>query len=126
MDKENKFNWKIRMATLSIFLLGFVAGALALNAYHVWFNASSNNKQQRLERVLDQVKLSDVQKSEVQKIMNEAREEYKNRQPNREVIEIRNRTDEKLKKVFSAEQWNKFQQLKEEQKKLDKTKENEK
>lgn len=124
MDKESKFNWKIRMATLSIFLLGFVAGALALNAYHVWFNSSSNTRQQRFERVLDQVQLSDAQKSDVQKIMSETKEEFKNLPPSPQVQEIRNRADEKLKKVFTPAQWEKFQQIKEEQKKNDKAKEN--
>lgn len=115
MDKENGFNWKVRIATLSIFLLGFVAGALALNAYHIWFGAASTTtKQQRFERVLDQVQLSDSQKAEFQKIMNETREEYKNRPPNPEVEAIRTRTDEKIKKVFTAEQWENFQRLRKE------------
>jgi Spy/CpxP family protein refolding chaperone len=117
MDKENKFNWKVRIATLSIFLLGFVAGALALNAYHVWFNpAASNTRQQRFERVLDQVQLSDQQKAEVQKIMSDAREEFKNLPPNPQVDDIRNRADEKLKKVFTPEQWDKFQQIRNDEK----------
>ncbi len=117
MDKENRFNWKVRIATLSIFLLGFVAGALALNAYHVWFNtASSNTRQQRFEKMLDPVQLSDQQKAEVQKIMSETREEFKNLPPNPQVQEIRDRADEKLKKVFSSEQWEKFQQIRNDEK----------
>ena len=111
MDKENRFNWKIRIATLTIFLLGFVAGVLALNAYYVWFNTAPATRQQRFERVLDQVQLSDQQKAEVQKIMGETKEEFKNLPPNPQVDEIRNRADEKLKKVFTPEQWDKFQQI---------------
>lgn len=123
MDRENRFNWKIRVATLSIFLLGFVAGALALNAYHVWFNAaSSTTKQQRFERMLDQVQLSDSQKAEVQKIMNETKEEYKNRPPNPQVDAIRTRADEKLKKVFNSEQWENFQRLRNEFREAEKSK----
>lgn len=122
MDKENRFNWKVRAATLTLFLLGFVAGALALNAYHVWFSTASTTRQQRFEKVLDQVKLSDLQKTEVQKIMGETREEFKNLTPSPQVDEIRNRADEKLKKVFSAEQWDKFQNLRNESRQADKEK----
>ena len=116
MDKENSFNWKIRIATLSIFLLGFVAGALALNAYHVWFSAaSSNTRQHRFEKMLEPVQLSDQQKTDVQKIMGETREEFKNLPPNPQMQEIRNRADEKLKKVFTTEQWDRFQQIRNEE-----------
>ncbi len=112
MERESKFNWKIRIATLSIFLLGFVAGVLALNAYNVWSNAAlSNTRQPRYERMLDQVKLSDEQKAGVQKVMSETRDEFKNLPPNPQVGEIRNRADEKLKKIFTSRQWEEFQAL---------------
>lgn len=115
MDRENTFNWKVRGATLGIFLLGCIAGALALNAYQLWFGGASNTtKQQRFERVLNQVELSDTQRAEFQRIMSETREEYKNRPPNPEFEAIRNRTDEKIKKVLTGEQWEKFQRLRNE------------
>ncbi len=123
MDKENTFTWKIRLATLSIFLLGFVAGALALNAYHVWFSpAASPTKQQRFEKIFDQVQLSDLQKSDVQKIMSETREEYKNLPTSPEVEAIRNRADEKIKKIFTPEQWQNFQKLREDFRETEKNK----
>jgi hypothetical protein len=38
------------MATLSIFLLGFLAGGFALNAYHLWFAAAKQpTKQERYD-----------------------------------------------------------------------------
>lgn len=112
MDRENTFNWKVRIATLGIFMLGCIAGALALNAYQIWFGgASTTTRHQRFEKVLDQVELSDLQRTEFQKIMNETREEYKNRPPNPEVEAIRQRADDKIKKVLTPEQWEKFQRL---------------
>jgi Spy/CpxP family protein refolding chaperone len=123
MDRENTFNWKVRMATLGIFLLGAIAGALALNAYQIWFgNGSNTTRQQRFERVLDQVQLSDTQRAEFQKIMSETREEYKNRPPNPEMEAIRQRADEKIKKVLTSEQWENFQRLRTEFKETEKNK----
>lgn len=123
MDRENKFNWKVRMATLGIFLLGAVAGALALNAYQIWFGGASNTtRQQRFEKVIDQVQLSDSQKAEFQKIMSETREEFKNMPTNPEVDKIKLRADEKVKKVLTPEQWEKFQRLRDEFREAEKNK----
>ena len=36
MDITNKRKWQVRLAAILIFLLGFAAGALALNAYRRW------------------------------------------------------------------------------------------
>lgn len=123
MDRENKFNWKVRMATLGIFLLGAVAGALALNAYQIWFGGASNTtRQQRFEKVINQVELSDSQKAEFQKIMSETREEFKNMPPNPEVDKIKLRADEKVKKVLTPEQWEKFQRLRDDFRESEKNK----
>lgn len=116
MTKDSKFNWQVRGAALGIFLLGFVAGALALNAYHVWFSQSlstTTTKQQRFDRIFDQLSLSEPQKAEVQKILGETREEYKNvkKEPDPRFDPIRNRADERFKKVFTPEQWETFESL---------------
>jgi len=113
MNSNNKFNWQVRIAVLSVFLLGFVAGGLALNAYHVWFAASSPTKQQRYERIFDQLTLSDEQKTEVQKIVGETREEIQalRKESEPRVKEIRGRADERFQKIFTPEQWQKFQNL---------------
>ncbi|HLM00732.1 MAG TPA: hypothetical protein VK400_06730 [Pyrinomonadaceae bacterium] len=114
-SSNNKFNWQVRLAALSVFLLGFVAGALALNAYHVWFAASSHQqtRQQRYEQIFDQLSLSDGQKAEVQKIVGETRDEIQalRKESEPRVKEIRGRADERFQKVFTTEQWQKFQNL---------------
>ncbi|MDQ3323221.1 MAG: hypothetical protein M3525_12440 [Acidobacteriota bacterium] len=115
---DNKFNWQIRTAALSIFFLGFVGGALALNAYQVWFGAasSSGTKSQRFERIFDRLELSDAQKAEVQKIVGETREEIQTLKKERDsrVREIRGRSDERFKQIFNNAQWEKFTQLRDE------------
>ena len=36
MDTTTKSKWQVRLAAILIFVLGFAAGALALNAYKRW------------------------------------------------------------------------------------------
>lgn len=123
MNSNNKFNWQVRVAVLSVFLLGFVAGALALNAYHVWFAASTQTKQQRFEQIFDELSLSDQQKTEVQKIVGETREEIKalRKESEPRVKEIRGRADERFQKIFTPEQWQKFQNLRDNLRENEKT-----
>jgi Spy/CpxP family protein refolding chaperone len=112
-SNSNKFNWQVRVAALSVFLLGFVAGALALNAYHVWFAASAPTKQQRYEQIFEQLSLNDAQRVEVQKIIGETREEIQalRKESEPRVKEIRGRADERFQKVFTPDQWQEFQNL---------------
>jgi Spy/CpxP family protein refolding chaperone len=113
MNIETKSKWQIRLATLSIFLLGFVAGAFALNAYHLWFSAAKQpTKRERFEETFNRLGLNEGQKAEVQKILGETREKIQKLRQESEpgVQEIRTQTDEKLKQVMTPEQWQGFQQ----------------
>lgn len=119
MDKERKKDWQIRLATLSIFLLGFLAGGLALNAYHVWYNSAAPvSRHERFERIFNQLDLTDQQRSDVQKIVGETREELQKLREESEprVREIRNRADVRMQQVLTPEQWQKLQKMKEEMK----------
>ena len=125
MNTESKSKWQIRLATLSIFLLGFVAGAIALNAYHLWFGSASNSpasRRLRAEEKLNQLGLDETQKAEVQKIFSETRERVQKLRQELEpqMQEIRNQTDEKLQRVMTPEQWQNFQQEREKMKQGDK------
>ena len=125
MNTEIKSKWQIRLATLSIFLLGFVAGAIALNAYHLWFGgAKQPSRHERFEEALNKLGLNESQKTEVQKILGETREKIqKLRQESEpEIQEIRNQTDERLKQVMTPEQWQGFQQGREKHRQSDKPK----
>ena len=117
MEKEKNGTWQIRLATLGIFLLGFLAGALALNAYHVWTKPAARvSRQERFERIFNQLELSEAQRADVNKIIGETRGEVQRMREESEprFQEIRNRADERLQQVMTPEQWQKFQQLKEE------------
>lgn len=116
MNIESKSKWQIRVATLSIFILGFVAGAFALNAYYLWFSAAKTpTKQEKYEEAFNKLGLNDAQKTEVQRIFGETRESIQKmrQETDPRLQEIRNQNDEKLQKVLNAEQWQQFQQERE-------------
>ncbi len=117
MNIETKNIWQIRLATFSIFLLGFIAGCFAINAYYVRSEAARPlpTKQERYEESFNQLNLSDEQKSEVQKTVSEIRTNIQQLKQETEprLQEIRSRNDEKLQKILTPQQWNKFQQLRE-------------
>ena len=117
MNNEIKNVWQIRAATTAIFLLGFLSGPLALNAYHVWNGAAPNvSKKERFERVFNQLNLTEQQKADAQQIFSETREQLQRLREEGEplVREIRAQADARLQRVLTPEQWQKFQQLKEE------------
>ncbi|MCY7375677.1 MAG: hypothetical protein LH472_06860 [Pyrinomonadaceae bacterium] len=113
---ESKNKWQIRLATLSIFLLGLAAGAFALNAYNLWRGAAKQpTKQERYQEAFSQLNLTEPQKIEVQKIVAEIRENVQQvRQESEPRMQgIRARNDARLQSVLTAEQWTKFQELRE-------------
>lgn len=116
MNVESKNKWQIRLATLSVFILGFAAGAFALNAYHLWFGAANQpTKQERYEEAFNQLNLNEAQKLEVQKLVGEIREQVQlvRQESEPRMQEIRARHDEKLQRVLTPVQWQTFQKLRE-------------
>ena len=97
MDVANKRKWQVRIAALCIFLLGFAAGALALNAYRKW--ERSNDRRPGLDQVLSNLQLNEDQKTQVAQILSDSRRQLQvlRRNPNR-IAEIRRQADERLQK----------------------------
>lgn len=113
MNTETKNRWQIRIATLSIFLLGFLAGGFALNAYHLWVSAARQpTRQERYDEAFSHLGLSETQKVEVQKIVGEIRGKIQQLRLESEprMQEIRAENDEKLQRVLTPEQWERFQE----------------
>lgn len=117
MDKNIRNKWQVRAAAALIFLLGFAAGALALNAYRKWsWDGASVSRQDRFEQMSERLKLNSDQKSQVQKILGDTREQLQALRNESEprVTEIRRQADEHLQKVLMPEQWQLFQQMRDE------------
>lgn len=114
MDKPTKGKWQVRIAAVLIFILGFVAGALALNAYRAW--ARNRTPADRLEQLATRLQLNADQKTKVQQIFSDTRQQLQTLRKESEprVNEIRQQTDQKLQQVLTPEQWQKFQQLRNE------------
>ena len=113
MDSINKSKWQVRAAAVVIFVLGFAAGSLSLNVYKRWARSGGESvRQNRFERMLDDLQLSADQKTQVHQILSDSRTQLlavrKESEPR--VAEIRRQADERLQKVLTPEQWKQFQQ----------------
>ena len=116
MDIIKKGKWQLRVAVVIIFLLGFAAGALALNGYKRWSRTGAEtSRQNRFEDMLDRLQLNADQKAQVHQILGDTRTQLhalrKESEPRFD--EIRRQADERLQKVLTAEQWKQFQQERE-------------
>lgn len=116
MDETNKSKWRLRVAALIIFVLGFTAGALALNVYRRWQPGRAEvGRRERFEQMLDRLQLTAEQKSQVHQILGDTRGQLQavRKETEPRYDEIRRQADEKLQKVLSPEQWKQFQQERE-------------
>ena len=119
MDKIGKSSWQVRVAALLIFVLGFAAGALALNAYRTWVHHSgvtasgSDNVNDHFNQMIDRLQLNSDQRTQVQQIFGDTRAQLQalRKESEPRVAEIRRQADERLQKVLTPEQWQQFQQM---------------
>ena len=99
MNETNRSKWRLRVAVLVVFVLGFTAGALALNVYTRFDRGRAEGRRQRFDQMLDRLQLTSDQKSQVHQILGDTREQLqalrKETEPRYE--EIRRQADEKLR-----------------------------
>jgi Spy/CpxP family protein refolding chaperone len=117
MDTTNRDKWRVRAATLVIFLLGAAAGTLAPHVYHGWLmRGEATSARPNFRDVFDRLQLNADQKAQVQQIFNDTHEQLRalHRESESRVREIRQQADERLQKVLTPEQWQRFQQAREE------------
>jgi Spy/CpxP family protein refolding chaperone len=116
MEKTSKSKWQVRLAAILIFVLGFAAGALALNVYHRWARTSAQGNRPGFDQMLDRLQLNSDQKTQVHQIFSETRQQLQGLRKESEprVTEIRRQTDERLQKVLTTDQWKQFQQMRDE------------
>jgi Spy/CpxP family protein refolding chaperone len=112
MEHDDKRKWQIRAAILGIFLLGFLAGALTLHAYHKRVpQVAGEGRRDRFAQMLDRLDLTADQRARVEQIMKEARSQMieVHKQPEPRIVEIRKQTDERLQAVLTPRQWEQWQ-----------------
>jgi len=117
MNIVYKNRWQIRVAAAVIFLLGFTAGILALNVYRSL--ARNVVPRDRFEQLSERLQLNADQKTKVQQILGDTREQLRSLRKEQEpkVTEIRKQADDKLQQVLNAEQWKQFQTMRDEMRK---------
>jgi Spy/CpxP family protein refolding chaperone len=108
MNRFKSTKWQVRVAALVVFILGFAAGALVFNAYQGW----ARERRGGFQQVLDSLELSAEQKTQVDQILADTRQQMQalRKESEPKLDEIRRQADERLQKVLSPEQWQKFQQ----------------
>jgi Spy/CpxP family protein refolding chaperone len=117
IDKISSNKWQVRGAALIIFILGFTAGALALNGYRSWLRSGGPKPgEDRFERMVKDLNLTEEQKTQVRQIFGDTREKLEGLRKESEprVKEIRSQADERIQKVLTPEQWQRFQQMRDE------------
>lgn len=116
MDMISKNRWQVRIAAVIIFLLGFAAGGLALNAYRGWARGVGPTREDRFEQISKRLELNSDQKTKVQQILGDAREQLRalRKESEPRVGTIRQQTDQRLQQVLTADQWQRFQQMRNE------------
>jgi len=113
MTNVIKNRWQVRIAATIIFVLGFTAGILALNVYRGWGSRGGGN---RMDELSERLQLTADQKTKVQEIFNDTREQLRavRQETEPRMEEIRRQADGRLQTVLTPEQWERFQHLREE------------
>lgn len=116
MNTITRNKWQIRIAALIIFLLGFAAGMLVLNGYRAWARGSGRNQGNRLDQLAARLQLNADQKGRVQQIFGDTRQQLQalRKESEPRLNDIRQQTDQRLEQVLTPDQWQKFQQMRDE------------
>ena len=114
MNNVAKNKWQVRIAAAIIFVLGFTAGILALNVYRGL--ARNGGPGNRFEELSNRLQLTPEQKTKVQEIFSDTREQLRavRMETEPKVNEIRRQADGRLQTVLTPEQWQQFQKIKDE------------
>ena len=111
MNNIVKNRWQVRLAAAIIFVLGFTAGMLALNVYRSI--AHRGEPGDRFEQLSQRLDLNADQKTKVQQIFSDTREQLRALRQESEprMNDIRRQADERLQQVLTPDQWQKFQKI---------------
>ena len=116
MNEATKTRWQVRLAAVVIFVLGFAAGVLALNVYRGWARGMGGPPRDRFEHLSQRLQLNDDQKTKMQQVFSDTREQLSalRKESEPKMDEIRRQADERMKQILTADQWQQFQKMREE------------
>ena len=113
MDSSAKSKWQVRLAVVILFVVGFLAGALAMNIFRSRQRPPRAGGRGGFEQMLDRLNLTQEQRTQVSGIFDEARKQLTELRKESEpkFREVRKNTDERLQSVLTSEQWEQFQKM---------------
>jgi Spy/CpxP family protein refolding chaperone len=114
MNITTKNRWQVRLVVAIVFALGFTTGILAVNLYRSL--ARNVTPKDRFEQLSDRLQLNADQRTKVQQIFSDTREQLRGLRKESEpkMADIRHQADEKLQQVLTPEQWKQFQSMRDE------------
>ena len=114
MNNVTRNRWQVRVAAIIIFVLGFTAGILALNVYRGWTRGGGPGN--RIDELSRRLNLTADQKTKVQEILGDTREQLNavRRETEPRMAEIRRQADGRLQTVLTPEQWHQFHKIRDE------------
>ena len=125
MESKSNSQSKARVIVVSVFIIGFAAGALALNLYQKLSSSSSNNMPTHgteflLKRMNDKVGLSSDQQEQIKKILDETNDKYKDLRSEMEprikdfeprFNSVRQESRDRIRALLSPDQLPKYEQM---------------
>ncbi len=113
MDSSARSKWQVRLAVLILFVVGFLAGALAMNIYRARHGSTRSGGRGGFEQMLDRLNLTQDQRAQVGDIFEDARKQLAELRKDSEpkFREVRKNTDERLQSVLTPDQWEQSQQM---------------
>ncbi len=116
MDNQSKTKWKLRGLAVVLFALGFTSGILAMNAVRAWSHRGAGAPGDRMEQLATRLQLNPDQKTKVQQIFSDTRQQLQalRKESEPRVNDIRQQADQRLQQTLTGDQWQKFQQLRSE------------
>jgi hypothetical protein len=113
MNITTKNRWQVRALAAVVFALGFTTGILAVNVYR---GLAHNVPRDRFDQLSQRLQLNADQKTKVQQIFGDTREELRvlRKEQEPKVNDIRRQADMKLQQVLTEQQWQQFQKVRDE------------
>ena len=129
MESRSSSTTKARFLVVSVFLIGFVAGAFSLNLYHQWMGSNSPERggdpsNRILKKMDDRLSLTTEQEAQIKSILEDTFKKYKDIRSEMEprvkefeprFNEARQQGRDKMRAVLSEEQLPKYEEMVQEQ-----------